>query len=83
MAGCLQVNLQVHDPEGALWALRPTEAADWAASHLVALHDRLGSWNAAIRRYGGGHSSTYVRKITERWHTIGEEDAFDQVAEAP
>ncbi len=83
MAGCLQVNLQVHDPEGALWALKPTKAAEWAADYLLALHTQLGSWSAAIRQYGGKGGLAYVQRITARWHAIDKQDAYDEVAEAP
>jgi soluble lytic murein transglycosylase-like protein len=65
MAGCMQVNLRVHDPKGELWALDPRQAADWAAEYLKALHSRLGSWRSAISVYGGGGRS-YVKRIERR-----------------
>jgi hypothetical protein len=63
MAGCMQVNLKVHDPKGELWALEPAEAAHWAADYLKALHHRLGSWRSAISAYGGDRGRSYVRRI--------------------
>ncbi len=65
MAGCMQVNLRVHDPKGQLWALEPRAAADWAAEYLKTLHRRLGSWRSAISVYGGGGRS-YVARIERR-----------------
>lgn len=65
MAGCMQVNLQVHDPKGELWALEPKLAADWAADYLKTLHSRLGSWRSAISVYGGG-GGAYVKRIERR-----------------
>lgn len=79
MAGCMQVNLQVHDPRGELWALEPQHAADWAADYLNDLHNRLGSWRSAISVYGGDHGHTYVNRIERHL-----DDALpDEVAEAP
>lgn len=79
MAGCMQVNLQVHDPRGELWALEPQHAADWAADYLNDLHNRLGSWRSAISVYGGDSGRTYVRRIERHL-----DDALpDEVAEAP
>ncbi len=66
MAGCMQVNLRVHDPSGELWALEPKEAADWAADYLNRLHRRLGSWQSAVSAYGGDRGRSYVRRIEHR-----------------
>jgi hypothetical protein len=79
MAGCMQVNLQVHDPKGELWALEPDKAANWAADYLTSLHDRLGSWRSAIKVYGGGGGRSYVRRIERRL----DAGLPDEVAEAP
>ena len=79
MAGCMQVNLKVHDPKGELWALEPQAAADWAADYLKALHERLGSWQLAISAYGGDRGHTYVKRIERRLDT----GLPEEVAEAP
>ncbi len=79
MAGCMQVNLRVHDPRGELWALEPDKAANWAADYLTTLHDRLGSWRSAISVYGGDRGRSYVRRITRRL----DAGLPDEVAEAP
>jgi hypothetical protein len=79
MAGCMQVNLQAHDPGGKLWALEPEHAANWAADYLSDLHDRLGSWRSALQVYGGGGGQRYVRRV-ERQLDSG---LPDEVAEAP
>ena len=79
MAGCMQVNLQVHDPKGELWALEPAKAADWAADYLTKLHDRLGSWRRAVKVYGGDSGRTYVRRIERRM----DGGLPDEIAQAP
>jgi soluble lytic murein transglycosylase-like protein len=79
MAGCMQVNLQVHDPRGELWALEPDKAANWAADYLTTLHDRLGSWRSAISVYGGDSGRSYARRIARRL----DAGLPDEVAEAP
>lgn len=79
MAGCMQVNLRVHDPKGELWALEPKAAADWAADYLKALHRRLGSWQLAISAYGGDRGHTYVKRIEQRL----DNGLPEEVAEAP
>ncbi len=79
MAGCMQVNLRVHDPEGEMWALEPDKAARWAADYLTILHKRLGSWRSAISAYGGDSGRSYVRRIERRLDTA----LPDEVAEAP
>lgn len=79
MAGCMQVNLRVHDPKGELWALEPQEAADWAAGYLLRLHHRFGSWQSAISAYGGDRGHAYVNRIERRLDTSLPEE----VAEAP
>jgi soluble lytic murein transglycosylase-like protein len=79
MAGCMQVNLRVHDPQGTLWALEPDDAANWAADYLMDLHNKLGSWRSAISAYGGDSGHRYVRRIERRLGTTLPEE----VAEAP
>ncbi len=79
MAGCMQVNLKVHDPKGQLWALEPGLAADWAAGYLLQLHHRLGSWQSAISAYGGDSGRTYVRRVERQLDT----GLPEEVAEAP
>jgi hypothetical protein len=79
MAGCMQVNLRVHDPKGELWALEPDKAANWAADYLTTLHDRLGSWRQAVKVYGGDPGRSYVRRIERRM----DGGLPDEVAEAP
>ncbi len=79
MAGCMQVNLKVHDPKGELWALEPQQAADWAAGYLLTLHHRLGSWQSAISAYGGDRGHAYVKRIERRLDT----GLPEEVAEAP
>ena len=79
MAGCMQVNLRVHDPRGELWALEPDKAAHWAANYLTVLHDKLGSWRSAISVYGGDNGRSYARRITKRL----DAGLPDEVAEAP
>jgi hypothetical protein len=79
MAGCMQVNLQVHDPRGELWALEPDKAANWAADYLTTLHGKLGSWRSAISVYGGGGGRVYARRIARRL----DAGLPDEVAEAP
>jgi soluble lytic murein transglycosylase-like protein len=69
MAGCMQVNLRVHDPKGELWALEPKQAATWAAEYLKTLHNRLGSWRSAISAYGGDRGRSYVKRIERRLDT--------------
>ena len=78
MAGCMQVNLRVHDPKGELWALEPDKAANWAADYLSSLHDRLESWRSAIKVYGGDSGRSYVRRIERRL----DAGLPDEVAEA-
>ncbi|WP_158744427.1 transglycosylase SLT domain-containing protein [Acidisphaera sp. L21] len=79
MAGCMQVNLQAHDPGGKLWALEPEHAANWAADYLNDLHDRLGSWRSAIQVYGGGGGQRYVRRVERHLDAA----LPNEVAEAP
>ncbi len=79
MAGCMQVNLAVHDPKGKLWALEPQLAANWAAGYLKALRRRLGSWQLAISAYGGDSGRSYVRRVERKL----DNGLPEEVAEAP
>jgi len=54
MAGCVQVNTQVHAPGGSDWPLDPRRAADWAARYLRQHHATTGNWADALRRWNGG-----------------------------
>lgn len=84
MAGCMQVNVGVHDPDGELWALDPKEAADWAANYLQDLHDRWGSWDAAVQSYGGSRGPAgraYLRRVNS--HMPDGTDTDEEVAAAP
>lgn len=83
MAGCMQVNLLAHDREGALWALDPQHAADWAADQLVSLRAQLRSWHAAVRAYGGGAGPAYLYRVLSRQRAIIASDRPDEVAQAP
>ncbi|MDJ0387206.1 transglycosylase SLT domain-containing protein [Roseomonas sp. E05] len=54
MAGCVQVNAQVHAPRGSDWPLDPQKSADWAARYLRQQYEAAGNWADALRRWNGG-----------------------------
>lgn len=54
MAGCVQVNAQVHAPGGSDWPLDPRRSADWAARYLRQHYANTGNWADALRRWNGG-----------------------------
>ena len=54
MAGCVQVNAQVHAPHGGDWPLDPRKAAEWAARYLRQNYQAAGNWADALRRWNGG-----------------------------
>lgn len=81
MAGCMQVNLQVHDPNGASWALDPVTSSNWAAEYLWELYDRLGSWASAISAYGGSRtSSAYLYRVIGNLQTVENDPTYIQLA---
>jgi len=53
MAGCVQVNAQVHAANGSDWPLDPQKSADWAARYLRQQYDAAGNWADALRRWNG------------------------------
>jgi len=70
--GCMQVNLQYHpnafaSPEQAL---DPVENAEYAAFHLVELHERTRSWSRAVASYHSGRrvrGRNYWRRVARIW----------------
>jgi hypothetical protein len=63
--GCFQVNLEQHPDAFATLAAAfdPQANADYAAGFLTALHERTGSWDAAVAAY---HSALPERGIPYR-----------------
>jgi len=53
MAGCVQVNANVH-ARGSDWPLDPVRSADWAGGMLRRWFLETGSWVEALRRWHGG-----------------------------
>lgn len=81
MAGCMQVNLQVHDPSGASWAFDPTVASNWAAEYLWELYDRLGSWASAISAYGGSRTTNnYLYRVIQNLQMVQNDPSYVQLA---
>ncbi|MFZ6764342.1 transglycosylase SLT domain-containing protein [Roseomonas sp. KE0001] len=65
MAGCVQVNAQVHAKGGADWPLDPRRATEWAARYLRQHYDTYGNWADALRRWNGAAPGT-VNKLVCR-----------------
>lgn len=51
--GCFQVNIRVHAKESPAWVFDPAASASFAAGLLDDLHDRHGTWAAALAGYSG------------------------------
>jgi soluble lytic murein transglycosylase-like protein len=74
--GCFQVDLFYHP--GAFSSLEqafdPGANADYAARFLTVLHDRTGSWPAAIAGYHSGRTvegENYRQKVMNQWGSGG------------
>ena len=70
--GCFQVDLFYHPAAFASLeqAFDPTANADYAARFLTDLHQRTGSWQAAIADYHSAlplEGETYRRKVMNQW----------------
>lgn len=74
--GCFQIDLQDHPYAFASLdaAFDPATNAGVAARFLTSLHERLGSWPAAIASYHSAHPQRglpYARLVLAAWHGGG------------
>ncbi len=60
MAGCVQVNAQVH-ARGSDWPLDPVRSTDWAGGILRRWYMETGTWDEALRRWHGGSAASTLR----------------------
>ena len=60
MAGCVQVNAQVH-ARGSDWPLDPVRSTDWAGGILRRWYMETGTWDEALRRWHGGSAASTQR----------------------
>lgn len=70
--GCFQIDLFYHPAAFSTLeqAFDPSANADYAARFLTVLHDRTGSWAAAIASYHSGVGSEgeiYRQKVMSQW----------------
>lgn len=76
--GCTQVNLRWHGrSRSAETLLDPTSNALYAASHLVDLYARFGSWKTAVARYHSADSNRgmrYACRVARSYAQMADED---------